>query len=134
MIHFGINLKFLLTGLLTALLLTILYWNTQMRKYDALVKKPFVDNPIMRILFIIVTAAIMIDAYYDVQVLTSQSMFLESNVSQSMLSFVGGLLVSMWLGYFQIIYWEKKNCKTIYFDKSYGTWKKSYIVLEKNER
>ncbi|MDD2339431.1 MAG: DUF1673 family protein, partial [Methanosarcina sp.] len=35
-----------------------------------------------------------------------------------------------WLNYFQLIYWQKKNHKTIYFDKNYGKWKNSYIIRE----
>jgi len=49
---------------------------------------------------------------------------------QITLSFFGGYLVYFWLGYFQILYWEHKNHKKIYFDKNYGKWKKSYIIRE----
>ncbi|PAV12689.1 hypothetical protein ASJ81_05645 [Methanosarcina spelaei] len=125
MAYFGANIIFLLAGFLIALFSTLFYWNTQMQRYDALVKQPSIDHPNMKVLFIIITAALMLTPYYYFQELTLQSM------TQSMFSFVGGLLISMWLNYFQLIYWEKKNRRIIYFDKSYGTWKKSYIVLEK---
>jgi len=48
-----------------------------------------------------------------------------------MLSFGGGLLVGMWLIYFQIIYWEKMNHKTIYINKRDGMWKTLYVIRER---
>jgi hypothetical protein len=124
LIFSGVNLIFLLAGFLIALFLSIFDWNAQMRRYDALVKQPvFEYSNKMKILLLVLIVAIILDPYYDIPGLTLQSMY----------SFGGGFLISLWLNYFQLIHWENKNNKTIYFDKSCGIWKKSYLILEKKE-
>jgi len=121
LVHFGINQVFLLAGFFIALLSTVLFWNAQMQRYDALIKQPYFDHRNMEIMFVILAAASMLPLYYYTQELTQQSL----------LSFFGGLLVvSFWFSYLQLIYWERNNHKVIYKDKGLGTWK-SYIILER---
>lgn len=118
----GVNLIFLLAGFLIALFLSIFDWNTQMRRYDSLLKEPvFESSNKMKMLLLVLITVLILDPFYDVPGLTLQSIY----------SFGGGSLIYMWLSYFQLINWEKKNNKIIYFDKSCGIWKKSYMILEK---
>jgi hypothetical protein len=92
-----------------------------MQKYDELIKKPVTDCSNKRKISLFAT----IFAVYFVM------SYLDANYrEQAMISFVGGFLVSIWLEYLQILYWERKNHKIIYIDKGYG-WKKSYIILER---
>lgn len=120
----GIKLTFLLAGSFISLSVTILYWKTQMQRYDDLIKQPVTEYSNKKK---IITFAIMLVVYFVLS-------YIETNggelAIQAMISFIGGFLVSMWLEYLQILYWEKKNCKVIYIDKGYG-WKKSYIIQEK---
>jgi hypothetical protein len=124
----GISLIFLLAGSFSSLLLSIFFWKAQMQRYDDLIKKPVIEcsNKRKIILF-----AIIFSVYFIMSYLKSH---LNTNVGglavQAMISFVGGFLVSMWLEYFQILYWERKNHKIIYIDKGYGL-KKSYIIRER---
>lgn len=120
----GINLILLLTGFFIALFLVIFDWKVQMQRYDALVKHPVIEYSDKKKLYYILASVFFIliyHLYFKGQELALQTIF----------SFMGGLMIGMWLSYFQLIYWEKKNHKTIYFDKSYGTWKKSYIIRER---
>jgi hypothetical protein len=120
----GINLTFLLTGSLVSLFFVIFYWKAQMKRYDALAKQPIIDYSNKKKLYYVLSYVFLI-------LIFSLNLKTQETALQAMFSFGGGLLISMWLSYFQLIYWEKKNHKTIYFEKSYGTWRKSYIILEK---
>ncbi|AKB34505.1 hypothetical protein MSSAC_4314 [Methanosarcina siciliae C2J] len=117
----GISLVFLLAGSFSSLFLSIFFWKNQMQKYDELIKKPVTECSNKRKMSLLAT----IFAVYFVM------SYLDANYrGQAMISFFGGFLVSMWLEYFQILYWERKNHKIIYIDKGYG-WKKSYIIRER---
>ncbi len=120
----GINLIFLLTGSLISLFFVIFYWKAQMKIYDFLVKQPIIDYSNKKKLYYVLSYVFLILIF---------SLYLKTQETalQATFSFIGGLVVGMWLSYFQLIYWQKKNQKTIYIDKSYGTWKKSYIILER---
>lgn len=121
----GINLIFLFAGSFSSLILSIFFWKTQMQKYDDLVKHPVTEYSTKKkiITFAITFVVYLVISYLD----ATGSEF----AVQAAISFIGGFLVSMWLEYLQILYWEKKNHKMIYFDKSYGVWKKSYIIRER---
>jgi uncharacterized membrane protein YwzB len=120
----GIILVFLLAGSFSSLFLSIFFWRTQMQRYDDLIKKPVTEcsNKRKIILFAVIFSVYFIMSYIDTNA--------GELAVQAMISFVGGFLVSMWLEYLQILYWERKNHKMIYIDKGYG-WKKSYIILER---
>lgn len=120
----GINLIFLLAGSFISLFLSIFFWKTQMQRYNDLIKKPVTEYSNERK---IITSAIIYVVYLVISYLDING---KERAVQAMISFIGGFLFSMWLEYLQILYWERKNNKTIYFDKGYG-WKKSYIIREK---
>ena len=120
----GVNLLFLLIGSLISLFFVIFDWNAQMRRYDSLVKQPVLDYSGNKTLYYVLAYALIIVIFYlyfKGQELAMQAIF----------SLLGGSTVAMWLSYFQLIYWEKENHKTIYFGKKHGTWKTSYIIREK---
>ena len=122
--HLGVNLNFLLAGVLIALLLVMYTWKAQIKRYDALIKQPVIDysdKEKLYKIFAYVFFLVIFSLYIKDQELALQVMF----------SFFGGLLTGMWLIYLQLIYWEKINHRTIYFDKSYGTWKNSYLIRER---
>jgi len=119
----GIKLTFLLAGSFISLSVTILYWKTQMQRYDDLIKQPVTEYSNKRK---IITFATVLVVHFVLSYIKANGGVL---AVQAMISFIGGFLVSMWLEYLQILYWEKKNRKVIYIDKGYG-WKKSYIILE----
>lgn len=122
----GINLIFLFVGFLIALIYFAFYWKTQIQRYDDMVKHSVIDysndkvNTLLKILFLFYFLMIFLGIFIGREI-----------AWQAMLSFYGGLLVFFWLSYFQIKYWERINNKTIFFDKKYGRWKKSYIIKEK---
>ena len=120
----GIKMTFLLAGSFISLSVTILYWKTQMQRYDNLIKQPVTEYSNKRK---ITTFATVLVVYFVLSYIKANGGVL---AVQAMISFIGGFLVSMWLEYLQILYWEKKNRKVIYIDKGYG-WKKSYIILER---
>jgi hypothetical protein len=121
----GINPIFLLAGFFTALVHVAFYWKIQMERYNALVKRSVIEHSDKKksitltipyaLYFVIFFLSIIVD---------------HKHVLQAMVSFSAGLQVGIWLGYFQMIYWEKINHVMIYFDKGYGMGKKSYIVRE----
>lgn len=119
----GINLIFLLAGFFIALIYFAFCWKTQMQKYDDLVKQPVIDysNEKIGIVFIIIFLF-----YFFLRIIVGKEL-----AWQAILSLNVGLLIYIWLSYFQIKYWEKMNHKTIYFDKKYGRWKKSYVIIER---
>jgi len=95
-----------------------------MRRYDSLVKQPVIDYSGKKTLYYILSYAFIIVIFYlrfKGQELAMQAIF----------SLLGGSTVAMWLSYFQLIYWEKRNHKNIYFGKKHGTWKTSYVIREK---
>jgi hypothetical protein len=120
----GINPIFLLIGFLIALLVIIFDWKAQMQRYNALVKQPVVDRSDKKILHFILYASVYITLYYF-------NIKGWESALQAMVSFIGGSLPITWREYFQLLYWEKKNHKIVFFDKSYGIWKKSYLLREK---
>jgi hypothetical protein len=124
LIQLGINLIFLLAGFFTALISFIFSWNAKMRLYDSLEKQRLIDNSNLKRLCIILTYVLFSFIIVCLYIIGY------GLALQVTLSFFGGYLVYFWLGYFQILYWEHKNHKKIYFDKSYGKWKKSYIIRE----
>ena len=94
-----------------------------MQKYDDLVKQSVIDysNEKIGIVFIIIFLF-----YFFLRIIVGKEL-----AWQAILSLNVGLLIYIWLSYFQIKYWEKMNHKTIYFDKKYGRWKKSYVIIER---
>jgi hypothetical protein len=124
LVQLGVNLIFLLVGFFTALISFIFSWNAKMKLYDSLEKQRLIDNSNMKRLCIILTYVLfsfVIVCFYII----GYGLALKIT-----LSFFGGYLVYFWLGYFQILYWEQKNNKRIYFKKGYGKWKTSYIIRE----
>jgi hypothetical protein len=122
----GMNLFFLFTGFSIALIYFVFYWKTQIQRYDDMVKRSVIDysnekiSILVKILFLLYV------------VISFLGIFVGQELAwQAMLSLYGGLLVFFWLSYFQIKYWEKINNKTIFFEKKYGRWKRSYIIKEK---
>jgi hypothetical protein len=122
----GINLILFLAGFFIALFFVIFHWKARMQLYAGLVKQPYIDHSNMEKLYAIIVFVLYLGIFFLYTTGREPSL-------QSMFSLFGGFLTYFWLGYIQILYWEKKNHKRIYFDKSYGTWKKSYIILEKDE-
>lgn len=122
MIHrLGANLIFLFIGLVISLFILIFSWKSEMQRYDDLVKQPVIDYSNRKKIFYILIFLMLIPYLF----------FKLQDIQKAEFSVFGGLTVTMWFYYFQLIYWEKKNHKTIYLDKSYGTWKKSVTVLER---
>jgi hypothetical protein len=122
--HLGVNLGFLLAGFFIVLLFIILTWNAQIKRYDTLVKQPVVDHSDkekMYYIFAFVFFLVIFNLYIKSQELALKVTF----------SFCGGLLIGMWLIYFQLIYWEKINLKTVCFNKIHGMWKRSYLIRER---
>ncbi|AKB38902.1 hypothetical protein MSSAC_4312 [Methanosarcina siciliae C2J] len=139
MTRLDVNISALLAGFIISVTFVGFDWKRQMHRNDIIAQKLVLDNSDMKKLF----HADMKKLFRRINPIFYVMLFywifywissgdVERNYSlQVAFSFVGGLLMGMWLSYFQLIYWEKKNHKTIYFDKSYGTWKKSYIIRER---
>ncbi|MDR7666231.1 DUF1673 domain-containing protein [Methanosarcina sp. Z-7115] len=124
--HLGLKLAFLLAGFFISVAFIAFDWKKQMHRYDTLAQKLIFDNSGME-----KVSQIMKLIFYAMLFYWIFSGDIERNFSlQVTFSFMGGFLAGMWLSYFQLIYWQKKNHKTIYFNKSYGKWKKSYIIRE----
>jgi hypothetical protein len=124
--HLGLKLAFLLAGFFISVAFITFDWKKQMHRYDTLAQELIFDNSGMK-----KVSQIMKLIFYAMLFYWIFSGDIERNFSlQVTISFMGGFLVGMWLSYFQLIYWQKKNHKTIYFNKSYGKWKKSYIIRE----
>jgi len=122
-IQLGVNLIFLLAGFFIALISFIFSWNAKMKLYDSLEKQRLINYSNLEKLCTILAYVLLFVILY--LYISGRGLVLKVT-----LSFFGGYLVYFWLGYFQILYWEQKNHKKIYFDKSCGNLKKSYIVLE----
>lgn len=120
----GINMIFLLVGFFIAIVFVTFTWKTQMQRYDSLIKQPFMQySKKEKYLFLVFTLLLsLIYTFFDI---TGREYVL-----QAMFSFYAGFLAYLWLCYVQILYWEQMNHKTIYFDKNYGIWKNSYIIME----
>lgn len=127
----GVNLAFFLAGSFVSVTFFIFAWKKQMQSYDALAQKLFLDysgkKNLYRRLFRIITLIFYTVLLFWIFAGGPEKSFLMKET----LSFFAGGLVSLWTGYLQILYWETKNHKTIYLNKSYGTWKKSYIIRER---
>lgn len=126
MVFLGANLVFLFAGLLIALASVAFFWKTDMQRYDALVKQPVFEYSNRMKIFSLVFPLVFYFLPSFFSGIVGQKL-----ADQAMFSFGEGLLLVMWVNYFQIIHWEKKNHKVVYFDKSYGIWKKSYIIRER---
>ncbi len=122
----SINPIFLLAGFFTALVDVAFYWKIQMERYDALIKRSVIEHSDKKKSIILTIPYALYFVIFFLSIIVGHE-----HIPQVMVSFGAGLLVGIWLSYFQIIYWEKINHVTIYFDKSYGTWKKSYVILER---
>ncbi|MHC1756332.1 MAG: DUF1673 domain-containing protein [Methanosarcina sp.] len=131
MIQLGVNVVTLLAGFFLSLISFILIWKKQMQRYDTLAQKLVLDDSNKKILykrlFRIITLIFYATLFYWIFAGDLERNFLMKGT----LSFFAGGLAFMWLGYLQILYWERKNHKTIYFDKGYGKWKNSYIIQER---
>ena len=124
--HMGLNLVFLLAGVFISAAFIVLNWTNQMHKYDTLAQELTYKNSGMK-----KVSQIMNLIFYCMIFYWIFSGNVERNFSmQVAFSFMSGFLVGMWLSYFQLLYWEKKNHKTIYFNKSYGKWETSYMIRE----
>ncbi|PAV12198.1 hypothetical protein ASJ81_07640 [Methanosarcina spelaei] len=124
--HLGLKIAFFLAGFFISVALIVLDWKKQMRRYDILAQKLICENPGMKKVSQIINLIFYAVLFYWIfsgNVARNHSM-------QVIISLMGGFLVGMWLGYFQLTYWQRKNHKIIYLDKSYGKWKKSYIIRE----
>jgi hypothetical protein len=115
----GVNLFFLAGGCILSLFFLTFFWKANMKRYDALAKQQVSAYSNRKELFYVIIFLVVVVNFIS----NSQS------AQSAIFSGFGGFTVLMWLSYFQLIYWEKKNHKTIYFRKIYGT-QFSYIVLE----
>lgn len=126
----SVNAAALLAGFFISVTFFIFAWKKQMHRYNTLAQNPVLDysdkknlyRRLFRIMTLIFYAAFICWIFAG----GPERGFLMKET----LSFFAGGLVSLWLCYFQILYWERKNHKTIYLNKSFGKWKKSYIVRE----
>lgn len=101
------------------------YWKSQMQRYDELVKQPVTEYSNKKKWIILAISFVLYFVMFSLSIIIGHE-----HALQTIFSFGGGFLVGMWLVYFQIICWEKKNHKVIYRDRSYGMWKYSYIIRE----
>ena len=133
LVHFGINGEFFFAGLFISVSYFVLYWKKQLHRYDAIAEKLFVDysekkSPYLKAVRI---STLIILVFYVAFVSLIFMNMIWGIQARELISFFAGWLIPLWLVYLQILYWERNNQKTIYFDISYGKWKKSYIVREK---
>ena len=123
----GLNRGALLAGLGISMLVGIFEWKTQMKRYDSLEKEPVLDysgkvklfkkwHGIPGYIFLLLILYLL----FEIRAFTLPDLY----------SFVAGSLVLLWFGYLQMIYWERKNHKMLYF-KSCGKWKTSYLIKER---
>jgi hypothetical protein len=122
----GLNLMiFLLVGF-SVIVHTAFYWKSQMQRYNDLVKQPVTEYSNKKKWIILTTSFVLYFLTFFLSIIIGHE-----HAFQTIFSFGGGFLIGMWLVYFQIIYWEKKNHKMIYREKSYSMWKHSYIIRER---
>lgn len=115
----GVNPIFLFFGLAISLLAVMFFGKSQIQIYDSLEKHPIIDYSNRRKIFDSLIFLMLISLLF----------FNLQEIKEAIFSLFGGFVIWMWFSFFQLIYWEKKNHKTIYLDRSYGMWKKSVIVL-----
>lgn len=121
----GVNTEAFSLGILLSLLIYLLCWKKQMKRYDALAKKPIIGSSSKKAYFryflvlISFFALFMIFFPYMLKFLSLQSTF----------SFLAGTWIIMWGNYFQLIYWERKNHMKIYSGSENG-FQKMYTVRE----
>jgi len=139
MTRLDVNISALLAGFFISATLIGFDWKKQMHRYDTIAQKLIFDNSDMKKLFHSdmkklfrrINPIFYVMLFYWIFYWISSG-DVERNYSlQVAFSFGGGLLMGVWINYFQLISWEKKNHKTIYFDKSYGAWKQSYLIRER---
>ena len=124
----GINAEAFSLGILLSLLIYLLFWKKQMKRYDALAKKPIIGSSSRKAYFryflvlISFFALFMIFFPYIINFLSLQSIF----------SFLAGTWIIMWGNYFQLIYWERKNQMKIYAGSKNG-FQKMYAVGKRRE-
>ncbi|MCX9027786.1 MAG: DUF1673 family protein [Candidatus Methanoperedens sp.] len=105
----GINkFEIYFAGILVGILVGILEWRTGVRAIDKLalegaVKYSYKD--VIAIVFIIILCPILF--WYSMYVLGKEET----------LAFTSGFLFLIWIKYFEIKYWEKKNCKRLVVQK-----------------
>ncbi|WP_440946554.1 DUF1673 domain-containing protein [Methanosarcina sp. T3] len=133
----GVNIAALLAGFFIFVIIFIFDWKKQMHRYDTIAQKLILDNSGMKKLFRIMNLIFYVMLfcwifYWSILGDVERDYLMEKILPffEGILSFFAGGLASMWLGCLQILYWEKKNHKTIYLDKRYGKWKNSYIIRE----
>ncbi|KKG07495.1 DUF1673 domain-containing protein [Methanosarcina sp. 2.H.A.1B.4] len=130
MAQLGVNIAVFFAGFFISVTFFVSGWKKQMHRYDTLAQKPFLDysgkKNLYRRLFRIITLIFYAALFCWIFAGGPQRDFLMKGT----LSFFAGGLVSLWFCYLQILYWERKNHKTIYLNKSFGKWKSSYIIRE----
>lgn len=123
----GLNRGALLAGITISMLVGIFDWKKQMKRYDSLEKEPVLDysgkmklikrwHGIPGYIFLF----LIFYLWYEGREFALPFLY----------SFVAGSLVYLWFSYLQMIYWERKNHKILYF-KSCGTWKTLYAIRER---
>ena len=122
----GINAEAFFLGLSLSILIYLLSWKKQMRRYDALAKKSIIGSSSKKAYFQYFLAIISFFILF-MFLFPYMAYFLSL---QSILSFFAGALILMWGNYFQLIYWERKNHMKIY-TKSENGFQKMYTVREK---
>lgn len=110
-------------GLSLSLIIYYLYWNKQMQMYNSVAKKPIIRFFPKKKAFEIFLAIILLGTLF-VFLLPYTLNFLDS---QSIFSFLASVWLFLWGGYFQLIYWEKKNNMRIYIKGENG-FQKIYAV------
>lgn len=125
--HLGLNLAYLLAGFFVFVIFFVFDWKKQMHRYDTLAQELVLDYSGMEKVIRIMTLIFYAILFYWI----FSGDVLKNFYLQVTFSFMGGIVIGMWLNYFQLIYWQKKNHRTIYFDKKYSTWKRSYIIRER---
>lgn len=123
----GLNRGAFLVGLGISMLIGIFDWKKQMKRYDALEKEPVLDYS---------GKVKLLKKWHGIPgyIFLLLIFYLWSEGREFALpflcSFVAGTLVFLWFSYLQMIYWERKNHKILYY-KSCGTWKTSYVIRER---
>jgi hypothetical protein len=122
----GVNTEALSLGILLSLLIYLLCWKKQMKRYDALAKKTIIGSSskkaYFRFFLVLISFFVLFMIFfpYMINFLSLQSIF----------SFLAGTWIIMWGNYFQLIYWERKNHMKIYAGSENG-FQKMYTVREK---
>ena len=124
----GVNLDFFFLGILFSLLINSLFWEKQIREYNAAAKKPTVRYVSKIVLFFVFLSLIW---FLILPPLVFLSYTPPSVNSQSMYSFIAGAwILTMWGTCLQLFYWEKKNHMKVCIMNENG-FQKTYNVAEK---